>query len=90
MNLSATIGFISGINECVTLWQWAKSSISSLHSRWSGSHDQILQDRVLQLESGLQALRDTLPVMHDLINKAEWGSHDDIVASLLLNLKDAV
>ncbi|XP_037475039.1 putative disease resistance RPP13-like protein 1 [Triticum dicoccoides] len=86
MSLSA-IGVVSAINECVTLWQWAKSAISS---RWSGSHDQILQDRVLQLESGLQLLRDTLPAMHDLINKAEWKSHERGVASLLPNLKDAV
>uniref|UniRef100_A0A8R7PM82 NB-ARC domain-containing protein n=1 Tax=Triticum urartu TaxID=4572 RepID=A0A8R7PM82_TRIUA len=28
--------------------------------------------------------------MHDLINKAEWRSHDDVVANLLPNLKDAV
>jgi hypothetical protein len=90
MSLSAAIGVISGFNECVTLWQWAKSSISSLHSRWSGAQQQDLQGRVLELESGLQRLRDTLPVMHDLINKAEWRSHDDAVANLLPNLKDAV
>uniref|UniRef100_A0A8R7TQM0 NB-ARC domain-containing protein n=2 Tax=Triticum urartu TaxID=4572 RepID=A0A8R7TQM0_TRIUA len=28
--------------------------------------------------------------MHDLINKAEWRSHDDAVAKLLPSLKDAV
>uniref|UniRef100_M8BUW4 Disease resistance protein RGA2 n=1 Tax=Aegilops tauschii TaxID=37682 RepID=M8BUW4_AEGTA len=89
MSLSA-IGIISALNECVTLFQWAKSAISSLHSRWSGSQEQNLQDRVLQLESGLQCLRDTLPAMYSLINKAEWRSHDDGVASLLPNLKDAV
>ncbi|KAF7004940.1 hypothetical protein CFC21_020103 [Triticum aestivum] len=89
MSLSATIGAISGFNECVTFWQWARSAISSLHSQWSGSQEQDLQSRVLQLESGLQVLRDTLPAMHDLINKAEW-SHDDAVAKILPNLKDAV
>ncbi|KAF7083403.1 hypothetical protein CFC21_087201 [Triticum aestivum] len=89
MSLSA-IGIISALNECVTLFQWAKSAISSLHSRWSGSQEQHLQDRVLQLESGLQCLRDTLPAMYSLINKAEWRSHNDGVASLLPNLKDAV
>ncbi|KAM3405639.1 hypothetical protein ACQJBY_008254 [Aegilops geniculata] len=86
MSLSAAIGFISGFNECVTLWQWAKSSISCLHFRWSGG----LQDRVLQLESGLQRLIDTLPAMYDLINKAEWRSHEHSVANLLPNLRDAV
>ncbi|XP_037480240.1 putative disease resistance protein RGA4 isoform X2 [Triticum dicoccoides] len=89
MSLSA-IGIVSAINDCVTLFQWAKSAISSLHSRWSGSEEQSLQDRVLQLESGLQLLRDTLPAMHDLINKAEWRSHEHGVAKLLAYLKDAV
>ncbi|XP_037480917.1 putative disease resistance protein RGA4 [Triticum dicoccoides] len=89
MSLSS-IGVIGAINECITLFQWAKSAISSLHSRWSGSQQQDLQGRVSQLESGLQGLRDTLPIMHDLINKAEWRSHDDVVASLLPKLKDSV
>ncbi|XP_048539018.1 putative disease resistance RPP13-like protein 1 [Triticum urartu] len=89
MSLSS-IGVIGAINECVTLFQWAKSAISSLHSRWSGSQQQDLQGRVSQLESDLQGLRDTLPIMHDLINKAEWRSHDDVVASLLPKLKDSV
>ncbi|KAF7019711.1 hypothetical protein CFC21_032865 [Triticum aestivum] len=90
MSFSAAIGVISGFNECVTSWQWAKSAISSLHSRWTGSEEQSLQDRVLQLESSLQLLKDTLPAMHDLINKAEWRSHEHGVAKLLPNLKDAV
>ncbi|VAH55151.1 unnamed protein product [Triticum turgidum subsp. durum] len=89
MSLPA-IGIIGAINECVTLFQWAKSAISSLHSRWSGSQEQSLQDGVLLLESGLQRLRDTFPAMYDLINKAEWRSHEKSVAKLLPNLKDAV
>uniref|UniRef100_M8BWX0 Disease resistance protein RGA2 n=1 Tax=Aegilops tauschii TaxID=37682 RepID=M8BWX0_AEGTA len=90
MSFSAAIGVISGFNECVTSWQWAKSAISSLHSRWTGSEEQSLQDCVLQLESSLQLLKDTLPAMHDLINKAEWRSHEHGVAKLLPNLKDAL
>ncbi|XP_048557790.1 disease resistance protein RGA2-like [Triticum urartu] len=89
MSLSA-IGIISAFNECVTLFQWVKSSISSLHSRWSGSKDQSLQDQVLQLQSDLQRLSDTLPAMYDLINEAEWRSHKQHVAKLLPSLKDAV
>ncbi|XP_020185733.3 putative disease resistance RPP13-like protein 1 [Aegilops tauschii subsp. strangulata] len=89
MSLSA-VGVVGAVNECVTLFQWAKSAIPSLYSRWSGSQEQILQDHVLQLESGLQRLRDTLPAMYDLVNKAEWRSHEHVVAKLLPNLKDAV
>ncbi|KAM3299401.1 hypothetical protein ACQJBY_040742 [Aegilops geniculata] len=89
MSFSA-IGIVSALNDVVTLFQWAKSAISSLHSKWSGSQEQSLQDRILQLESGLQRLKDTLPAMYDLINKAEWRSHEDGVAKLLPNLKDAV
>ncbi|XP_048557818.1 disease resistance protein RGA2-like [Triticum urartu] len=86
----SAIGIVGAINECVTLFQWAKSAISSLHSRWSGSQKQRLQDHVLQLERGLQRMRDTLPAMYDLINKAEWRSHEHCVAKLLPCLKDAV
>ncbi|VAH11030.1 unnamed protein product [Triticum turgidum subsp. durum] len=89
MSLSA-VGVVGAVNECVTLFQWAKSAIPSLYSRWSGSQEQILQDHVLQLESGLQRLRDTLPAIYDLVNKAEWRSHEPVVAKLLPNLKDAV
>uniref|UniRef100_A0ACD5YAN9 Uncharacterized protein n=1 Tax=Avena sativa TaxID=4498 RepID=A0ACD5YAN9_AVESA len=89
MSLSAT-GIVTAINECVTLFQWAKSAFSSLHSRWNGSQEQSLQDQVLQLESGLQSLEDTLPAMYDLVNKAEWRSHEQGVNKLLPNLKDAV
>ncbi|XP_044955351.1 putative disease resistance protein RGA1 [Hordeum vulgare subsp. vulgare] len=89
MSVSA-IGLVGAINECVTFFQWAKSAISSLHSRWSGLQEQSLQDHVLQLESGLQGLRDTLPAMYDLVNRAEWRSHEHGVGKLLPNLKDAV
>uniref|UniRef100_A0ACD5YTU1 Uncharacterized protein n=1 Tax=Avena sativa TaxID=4498 RepID=A0ACD5YTU1_AVESA len=89
MSLSA-IGIVSVVNECVTLFQWAKSALSSLHSRWNGSQEQSLQDQVLQLESGLQGLEDTLPAMYDLVNKAERRSHEQGVHKLLPNLKDAV
>ncbi|XP_037480241.1 putative disease resistance protein RGA4 [Triticum dicoccoides] len=84
------IGIVSAINDCVTLFQWAKSAISSINSKWSGSQEQSLQDSVLKLESGLQLLKDTLPAMYDLINKAEWRSHEHYVAKLLPSLKDAV
>ena len=90
MSLSTAIVTIRIANECATFWQWTKSAISSLHSQWSGAQKQDLKGRVLELESGLQCLRETLPAMYDLINKAEWRSHDDLVASVLPNLKDAV
>ncbi|KAF7004939.1 hypothetical protein CFC21_020102 [Triticum aestivum] len=92
MSLPA-IGIIGAINECASLFQSAKSVISSLHSRWSGSQEQSLQGRVLQLESDLQHLCDTLPAMYDLINGAEyWRSHKHrmAVAQLLRSLKDTV
>ncbi|XP_037482634.1 putative disease resistance RPP13-like protein 1 [Triticum dicoccoides] len=89
MSLSAT-RIISAINECVSLFLSAKSAISSLRSRWSGSQEQSLHDRVLQLQSDLQRLCDTLPAMYHLINGAEWRSYEDHVAKLLPSLKDAV
>ncbi|XP_048547495.1 disease resistance protein RGA2-like [Triticum urartu] len=84
------IGVISAINECVNLLEWLKSA---LHSRWSGSHQETLQGRVLQLQSDIQRLKDTLPTFYDLIDLiegAEWRSHDHRVAELLQRLKDAV
>ncbi|XP_037480243.1 putative disease resistance protein At3g14460 [Triticum dicoccoides] len=89
MSLSA-FGIISAINECVNLFQSAKSAISSLRSRWSGSQEQSLHDHVLQLQSDLQRLCDILPAMYDLINGAEWRSHKRCVAMLLPSLKDVV
>ncbi|BAF08476.2 Os02g0281900 [Oryza sativa Japonica Group] len=90
MSLSKTIGFISGINECVNLFQWATSALSTLHSRWSGKQQQKLQGELLQLQSSLQRLRDTLPANYDLIDRAEWRIHKHCVANLLPNIKDAV
>uniref|UniRef100_A0A8R7TQI0 Uncharacterized protein n=1 Tax=Triticum urartu TaxID=4572 RepID=A0A8R7TQI0_TRIUA len=58
--------------------------------RWTGSQEQSLQDHVLQLQSDLQRLSDTLPAMYELINGAEWRSHEHSVAKLLPSLKDAV
>ncbi|KAM3405689.1 hypothetical protein ACQJBY_008289 [Aegilops geniculata] len=81
------IGVISAINECVNLLEWLKSA---LHSRWSGSHQETLQGRVLQLQSDIQRLKDTLPTFYDLIEGAEWRSHNHRVAELLPRLKDAV
>ncbi|KAF7012652.1 hypothetical protein CFC21_026821 [Triticum aestivum] len=89
MSLSAA-GIISAINDCVSLFLSAKSAISSLRSRWSGSQEQSLQDHVLQLQSDVQHLCDTLPAMYHLINGAEWRSYEEHVAKLLPSLKDAV
>ncbi|XBH59998.1 hypothetical protein VPH35_114646 [Triticum aestivum] len=90
MNLPKTVGVISAINECANLFQWAKSAISSMCSRWSGSHQKVLQDDVLYLQSGLQRLSDTLPAMYNLIDAAEWRSHEYCVSELLPKLKDAM
>nr|XP_034592107.1 uncharacterized protein LOC117853936 [Setaria viridis] len=106
--LPPTIGVISGINECVSLFQQVRSAVSSVRSRWnatnmqshqedvelhsrSDSQEQALQeDEVLQLQSDLRDLRDTLPVVYGLIDLAEWRNHEQCVAKLLEKLKDAV
>ncbi|XBJ19365.1 hypothetical protein VPH35_010350 [Triticum aestivum] len=90
MSISRAIGVISGLNECVNLFQWAGSSISYLRSRWSGTQEESIHHEVLHLQSGLQRLRDTLPAMYSLIDQAEWRIHEGRVAELLPNLKDAV
>ncbi|KAE8796801.1 Disease resistance protein RGA2 [Hordeum vulgare] len=90
MNISRSMKVISGINECVSLFQWARSAISSLRSRWSGTEEQTLQDEVLHLQSGLLRLRDTLPAMHILMDRAEWRIHEQCVATFLPKLRDAV
>lgn len=90
MSISRAIGLISGINECVSLFQWAASSISSLRSRWSATQEKNIQDELLHLQRGLHCLRNTLPAMYDLIDRAEWRSHKTHVAALLPILKDAV
>ena len=62
-----------------------------MRSQWNGSQEEKLkEDDVLQLQSDLQRLRDTLPAMYNLIDRAEWKSHVPGVEQLLPNLKDAV
>ncbi|KAM3411821.1 hypothetical protein ACQJBY_003472 [Aegilops geniculata] len=90
MSISRAIGVISGLNECVNLFQWAGSSISYLRSRWSATQEESIHHEVLHLQSGLQRLRDTLPAMYSLIDQAEWRFHEGRIAELLPNLKDAV
>ncbi|XP_047080813.1 disease resistance protein RGA2-like [Lolium rigidum] len=90
MSLRTAIGAISALNEFSTFFQWAKCAISSLHYVWSGSQEKDIQDQLFQLESVLQRLRDTLPAMYNLIDRAEWRSHQHCVAELLPKLKDAV
>lgn len=80
-------GVPSGISEFVNVFQWARSAISS---EWGDTQEERFQDDICQLQSGLEFLRDTLPAMHDLIDRAEWRSHKDCVANLLPYLKDAV
>ncbi|XP_048560055.1 putative disease resistance RPP13-like protein 1 [Triticum urartu] len=89
MSLSAT-GIISDVDDCVNLFQWARSAIPSLHSGLSGSQQEILQEHVSRLQGGLQRLRDALPAMYDLIDRAERRSHDTRVEKLLPVLKDTV
>ncbi|XP_044391652.1 uncharacterized protein [Triticum aestivum] len=55
-----------------------------------GTLEERYQNDLLQLQSGLEFLSDTLPAKHDLIDRAEWRSHKDSVAILLPKLKDAV
>ncbi|KAK1626174.1 hypothetical protein QYE76_000489 [Lolium multiflorum] len=90
MSISRAIGLISGINECVNFFQWTASSISSLRSRFSATQEKNIQDEVSHLQRSLQRLRDTLPAMYGLIDRAEWRSHKNSVAELLPILKDAV
>ena len=103
-----TIGVISGINECINLFQWVRSAVSSVRSQWvaintqnhqedvelhlhTDSQEQTLQeDEVLQLQSDLKGLMETLPLVYSLIDRAEWKNHEKCVAELLPMLKDAV
>ncbi|XP_037482637.1 putative disease resistance protein RGA1 [Triticum dicoccoides] len=89
MSLSAT-GIIGAVDDCVNLFQWTRSAIPSLHSGLSGSQQQSLQEHVSRLQGGLQRLRDALPAMYDLIDRAERRSHDTRVEKLLPVLKDTV
>ncbi|KAM3411822.1 hypothetical protein ACQJBY_003473 [Aegilops geniculata] len=90
MSISRAIGVLSGLNECVNLFQWIGSSLSYLRSRGSVTQHKSIEHEVLHLQSGLQRLRDTLPAMYGLIDQAEWRIHEGRVAELLPNLKDAV
>jgi len=91
MSLSKAIGVISGINEFGNLFQLVRNAASYMRYQLSGSEDKKLkEDDVLQLQSDLRCLHDTLPAMYNLIDRAEWKSHVPGVEQLLLNLKDAV
>ncbi|TVU33197.1 hypothetical protein EJB05_24985, partial [Eragrostis curvula] len=91
MMLSKAVEVIGGINEGVNLFQWVGSAVSSLRSGWNGKQEQKLQeDEVLQLQSDLECLRDTLPATYHLIDRAEWRGHEKCVAELLPKLKNAV
>jgi hypothetical protein len=56
---------------------------------WNSRKEEV-RDEVLRLESSLQHLREILPRMYDLIDRAEWRSHVKNVVELLPALKDAV
>ena len=91
MSLSKAIGIINGINEFGNFFQLLGSAASYMRSQWMGSQEKKLEeDDILQLQSDLQRLRDTLPAMYNLIDRAEWKSHVPGVEQLLPNLKDAV
>jgi len=86
--MNTAISVINGLNECANLFQWVTSAISSLESNWNRTQQEKLQGEILQLQSDLQSLSDTLPVMYNLIDRAEWRIHDNCVADLLSKLKD--
>ena len=91
MSLSKTIEVINVINEFGSLFQLVISGVSYMRSRWNGSQDKELkEDDVLQLQSDLQCLVNTLPEMYNLIDRAEWRIHEPFVAHQLPKLKDAV
>ena len=83
-SIKAAVEVITGFNECATIFQWLRS----LRSRSSGAQNQELkEDDVLKLQSSLQCLRDTLPVIYNFIDRAEWRSHEKCEAKLLPELK---
>lgn len=45
---------------------------------------------MLQLQDDLQCLSGTLSAMYDLINRAEWRSHETCVTKPIPSLKDVV
>ena len=82
-NIQPVVEAITVFNECVTFFQWLKS----LGSRSNAVENQELKEDVLKLQSSLQCLRDTLPVIYNFIDRAEWRSHEKCVAKLLPELK---
>ncbi|XP_066377512.1 putative disease resistance protein RGA4 [Miscanthus floridulus] len=92
MSLSKAIGVIGVFNEFGNLFQLVTSAVSYMRSKWNGSQEkqQLKQEDLLQLQSDLQRLTDTLPAMYNLIDRAEWRIHVPSVAQLLPKLKDAV
>jgi hypothetical protein len=61
-----------------------------LDSQTDPQEQTLQEDEVLQLQSDLRGLMDTLPVVYSLIDRAEWKNHEQCVAELLPMLKDAV
>lgn len=92
MSLSKAIEVVSGINEFGSFFQLVKSVVSYLRSQWNNGvqEQQIQEHEVLQLQSDLRGLSETLPSMYSLIDRAEWRSHEKCIAELLPKLKDAV
>lgn len=83
-NIQPVVEAITVFNECVTFLQWLRS----LGSRSDGAENQEhKEDDVLKLRSSLQCLQDTLPVIYNFIDRAEWRSHDKCVTMLLPELK---
>ncbi|PUZ75131.1 hypothetical protein GQ55_1G124600 [Panicum hallii var. hallii] len=61
-----------------------------LDSQTDPQEQTLQEDEVLQLQSDLRGLMDTLPVVYSLIDRAEWKNHEQCVAEFLPMLKDAV
>ncbi|CAL4969977.1 unnamed protein product [Urochloa decumbens] len=90
MSISKAIEVVTSINEFGNLFQFVRSAVSYMCSHMSGSEDKTLKDDVMQLQSDLRCLNETLPAMYSLIDRAEWRIHVPYVAQLLSKLKDAV
>ncbi|XP_062197484.1 putative disease resistance protein RGA4 isoform X2 [Phragmites australis] len=91
MSLSKAMGLIGGINEFGNFFQLVRSAFSYVRSQWNGTlKQQVQEDDVLQLQSDLRCLNEILPAMYNLIDRAEWRSHQNCVAELLPKFKDAV
>jgi hypothetical protein len=68
MSLSKAIEVVSGINDFGNLFELAKPAVSYLSSQWNGVQEQrqIQEHEVLQLQSDLRGLSETLPSMYSL------------------------